>query len=304
VKSPATAAKATKAKPAAAKKKAGAAPTTPYSPAAAAKSYLATSRSELAASRRQAAEARKQSAEAARSRGEAAALTAQAHAASKAGNQALAAADLARAQHDLARAGREAGRAKRDMARSKKNAVKAKANAVKARLVTLAQPGAVRDGWVLGGNDRHDGCAAVAVANSLLAATGYRASDDDVLDLYLAASGGSDTGASVLAVLEVAAEFGLCGMRLASFDPAMCSNWPGTTNRAAGFVVDLALEQAQRDQDVWDFEPSLPWGDHAVVLTGDTVVTWGREVPVTGAFLDAQVMGAWRVEWAAASQCP
>jgi hypothetical protein len=294
VKSPATAAKATKAKPAAAKKKAGAAPTTPYSPAAAAKSYLATSRSELAASRRQAAEARKQSAEAARSRGEAAALTAQAHAASKAGNQALAAADLARAQHDLARAGREAGRAKRDMARSKKNAVKAKANAVKARLVTLAQPGAVRDGWVLGGNDRHDGCAAVAVANSLLAATGYRASDGEVLDLYLAASGGSDTGASVLAVLEVAAVYGLGGMRLASFGAAETY-----VSDTSPLILDVALEQAQRDQDVWDFEPSPPWGDHAVVLTGDTVVTWGREVPVTGAFLDSQVMGAWRVEWAA-----
>jgi hypothetical protein len=255
------------------KKKAGTGST--YSTAAEAKQYLADSRSELASAARETAESKTQAARAAHSRAEAAADIAKAKAHAKKGDTAAAKRELADAARDDARAARDIARSKRDAARAGKNKVKAKKNALKAKAVSLALPGAVEDGWILGGNDWHLGCAAVAVANSLLMATGWRASDEDVLALYLAASGGMDAGASVLATLEAAGEYGLAGVFPARFDP-LDEGEPLDD----GVIVELVLR-----------EP------HAAVLSGDSVITWGREVPVTADFLSGQVTGAWRVEW-------
>jgi hypothetical protein len=137
--------------------------------------------------------------------------------------------------------------------RASRNKVKAKANAIKAKTVSLALPGAAEDGWILGGNDGHRGCAAVAVANSLLMATGIRVDDEDVLALYLAASGGGDSGASILATLAAAAEFGLAGVRPA-FELSTIQNVDSSL--MSGLILDLELQEAQQDQAVWDFEPS------------------------------------------------
>jgi hypothetical protein len=316
---------------------------------------------DLGAARRETLAAHHETGLAAKARAEAAKANAEAKAELAKGNRAAAGRDQARARRDTARAARETSRARKDIA-------KARAYTAKARTVTLAQPGAVADGWILGGNDWHLGCAAVAVANSLLLSSGLRVSDQDVLDLYLAASGGCDTGASVRATLEATAEYGLAGMRIAGFraiglaevneramldgdgvelisehegqlhafhlgqlehldhvavallddhppdrtEPGALSPLDGDgghvggrdpalvlvhAGQSSGLILDLTLHEAQQDQDVWDWEPSPEWGAHAGVLAGGSVITWGREVPITPEFLDWQVAGAWCVEW-------
>lgn len=225
------------------------------------------------------------------------------------------------AEYDLAKARREMAEARHDTAKARRNQAKSRRSTVKASHAGLAIPGAIADGWILGGNDWHRGCAAVALANHLYAATGLRVSDRDVLELYWLTADDPDTGASVLATLEAAAEFGLGGMRPAWEDCA--DGWadedqvgdPGLPGRGhrlrAGrhrrhrpavpgpLILDLRLQQAQRHQPVWDVSPSPDWGAHAGVLAGDKVITWGREVPVTGDFLATRVAAAWTVEWAA-----
>lgn len=178
-------------------------------------------------------------------------------------------ADLARQRRDLARAGRDEARSKRDLAR--------------ARTAGLAR--AVRPGeWILGGNDQYLTCATAAVANSLLLATGKRASDEDVLELHRRAGGTEATGASVLDVLE-AAQWPEWARR-AEFETAYPAalGVPVGTRSAAG-SLPLILELA------------LPGGIHAVLLAEGFAVTWGVALPVTQAFLEQQTIAAWQVTW-------
>lgn len=250
--------------------------------------------------RREEAESRHEMADAAHRRAEAAHYEQEAAKAEREGYK-------KEAEYDLAKARREQAEARRDTARARRNQAKSTRNQVKSTRVGLAIPGAIADGWILGGNDWHRGCAAVALANHLLAATGLRVTDRGVLDLYWLTADDPGEGAGVLATLEAAAQFGLGGMRPVSFGPG--AHQPGCTRKGlaadqAGSpgpiaILDLRLQQAQRRQPVWDRQPSRDWGAHAGVLAGDTVVTWGREVPVTGDFLAGQVAGAWRVEWPA-----
>jgi hypothetical protein len=165
--------------------------------------------------------------------------------------------DLAREHRDLARAGRDQARAGRDMAR--------------ARTAGLARPGG-GGAWILGGNDRYATCAAAALANSLLMATGRRVADEDVLALHAAAAGHPDTPASVLSVLETASQIQAFGVNL-EFGEAQ-------------FKVACILELA------------LPGGGHAAVLGDGFAVSWGTEVPLTPAFLDRHLITAWAVTWA------
>jgi len=58
-------------------------------------------------------------------------------------------------------------------------------------------------------------CSARAVAESLRIALGRPVSDEDVLTLYWHTADSPDAGASILATLEAASEFGLAGVRLA-----------------------------------------------------------------------------------------
>jgi hypothetical protein len=182
-------------------------------------------------------------------------------------------ADLARQARDLARAGRDQARAGRDAAR--------------ARTAGLARPGSGGQ-WVLGGNDRYLTCAAAAVANSLLLATGQRLSDEEVLGLHVAAAGSAQAPASVLGVLEAAQERGFGGARPAAREQpvrslAKAASLPEPTD--AGRPRTLILELA------------LPGGIHAVLLADGFAVTWGDEVPVSAAFLARRTVAAWTVTW-------
>ena len=205
--------------------------------------------------------------------------------------------EMREARHNLARERRDDARAARDMARSRRDLGRA-------RTAGLARPGSGGT-WVLGDNDRYDSCAAVAVANSLLLATGTRLSDDKVLGLHVAAGGGRESGASVLATLEAA------GIRPSSCGAAARPSGGGRSRvalsrssalaarhrTAVPLIVELALQQSQRDQSAWDYDPSPPWGIHAVLLADGFAVTWGRAVPVTEAFLASQVIAVWAVTW-------
>jgi hypothetical protein len=193
--------------------------------------------------------------------------------------------DLARERRDLVRAGRDMARSRRDLGR--------------ARTAGQARP-ARGGGWVLGGNDRYATCVAAAVANSLLLATGQRASDEDVLGLHVAAAGRLDAEASVRGVLLHAPE--LVG-------EAVQPHWrvleqPVWDAEAAHVAVPATPPgeparfpfAAVHDASVI-LELALPGGRHAALLGDGFAVTWGEAVPVTEAFLASQVVAAWAVTW-------
>jgi hypothetical protein len=129
----------------------------------------------------------------------------------------------------------------------------------------LAGP-ATGGGWVLGGNDMHDTCAAAAIANSLLLATEIRAADEEIIAF--------GEGLDLEDALGMAAERGLAGVRLARFGPA------GFGETWAGLILGIDLP-----------------GPHAVLTLGDDWVTWGRRCAM-GAFPGAVVEEAWEVRWA------
>ena len=156
--------------------------------------------------RREEASARREEADASHRRAEAAHYQQEAAKAEREGYK-------KEAEYDLAKARREMAEARRDTARARRNQAKAARNRHKAAHVGLANPDAIADGWILGGNDWHRGCAAVALANHLYAVTGLRVTGRDMLGLYWLTADDPDTGAGVLATLEAAAEYGLGGMR-------------------------------------------------------------------------------------------
>ncbi len=129
-------------------------------------------------------------------------------------------------------------------------------------------------------------CAVLAVAESLRAATGTAADGEDLLALHAAAGGGPD-GVPLACVLEAVARQGLAGHTATAVSSPV----------GEATVVSLGLELAQEAQPAWDDEPSPFWGLHVGYLTGGHVLTWGRAVPVTRAFLDRQALAAWKITW-------
>jgi hypothetical protein len=116
-------------------------------------------------------------------------------------------------------------------------------------------------------------CSAEALAASLRL-TGRPVSEADVLALYRRTAADPDAGASILATLEAAAEYGLAGCQVAAFAPADLA-----TYLPSGLILGL----------------SLP-APHAVLDTGSEWITWGQAWPAW-AFPDAELEEAWTIEW-------
>ena len=122
-------------------------------------------------------------------------------------------------------------------------------------------------------------CAAEAVAASLRLA-GRPVTDADVLALYRHTAGDPDAGATILATLEAAAEYGLAGV------PA------GSTLRPGGLSSDCEL---RRMSGVL-LGLELP-GPHAVLDDGVAWWSWGEPYD-PAAWPDAVIEEAWTVTWA------
>lgn len=125
--------------------------------------------------------------------------------------------------------------------------------------------------WISGPNDTRQLCAPVAVANTLLGATGVEASNGTIEALYARAGGIGDTGVPVPVVLAAARIHGLAGCRLKSWRPAALDD------------ADLVLLE-------------LADGVHAAAFAGMQVITWGAEVPLED-LEDASIIGAWSLTW-------
>jgi hypothetical protein len=127
--------------------------------------------------------------------------------------------------------------------------------------------------WIAGPNDTRPVCAPVAVANTLLAATGTEAGNAAIERLYKAAGGIGQHAAPLASVLAAARSDGLAGCRLKTF------------RRAGLDDADILLL-------------ALPGGGpdlHAAALAGWNVITWGEEIPLED--LGAAIIDAWSLTW-------
>jgi len=119
-------------------------------------------------------------------------------------------------------------------------------------------------------NSLYPVCAPVAVANHLLAVTGIRVSDHDILMLHRLAGNG-ESGMLIEDVLQAASEGGTC--------------WPWPLK---------AFWRAEPDPGVPGLVigMSLPHGEHAVLSHPDGMVSWGSVMPWEG-----ESQEAWALEW-------
>jgi hypothetical protein len=127
---------------------------------------------------------------------------------------------------------------------------------------------AIDDEWILGGNDRADSCVAAAIANSLLAVTGIRANEDEVLALH-------ETVGPV-GILDTLLSLMRCG--LAGVQPVGFVAWPYI---GQGSILGVSLP-----------EP------HAVTYDNGELITWGGKIP----FDPRMVEEAWLVCWPATDE--
>ncbi len=119
--------------------------------------------------------------------------------------------------------------------------------------------------WVTGYNDVAPTCVPTAIANSLLAVTGQRVTDDDVLLLFRQSGGVHDV--TVADSLRALAVHGIGGHR-----PVACLPWGGPL--ASGDIAGVG-------------------GVHAAAMTDAGLISWGAPLP-GGWEPDGEV---WRVRW-------
>jgi hypothetical protein len=115
--------------------------------------------------------------------------------------------------------------------------------------------------WICGPNETAPLCAPVAVANSLLACTGVRATHGELERLYRAAGGHRGTGAPLAALLAAAAARGLAGCGL---------TWEalhGGYTAVPGAVVLLDLDAGLHSAAITSDGLAVLWGEPSDVTT-------------------------------------
>jgi hypothetical protein len=149
-------------------------------------------------------------------------------------------------------------------------------------------------------------CSAEALAASLRL-SGWPVSDEDVLALYWHTARDEHAGASIVATLEAAAEFGLAGVRPVSFEerpPAVACGLPyRVTPRTTApqlWGEDLNPTCAGQASAVLPASSlilglALP-APHAVLDTGSEWISWGQPWR-TSEFPDVVLEEAWEVTW-------
>jgi hypothetical protein len=131
--------------------------------------------------------------------------------------------------------------------------------------------------WITGGNDDRDNCAAVAVANSLLLATGYRADDGELLRLH--------DRAGPLSIPEALAGVRPTRWRVPDAQPSSALLHDGDQPASANLILG-------RTQLIIGL--ATPHGPHAALVLGGALVTWGG---VTDWPDDWLLEEAWAVTW-------
>ena len=128
-------------------------------------------------------------------------------------------------------------------------------------------------GWIGELNEEYPACVAVAVANSLLAVRGVRATDDQVMRLHHDSGAASDDGVNISDCLASVMQYGLAGFRPAGY-------W-ATDGPVQGDVLGAS-----------DGE-----NDHAVTVTEHGLISWGA--PLDGELAETwQFDGeAWHIQW-------
>lgn len=134
--------------------------------------------------------------------------------------------------------------------------------------------------WLTGANDEYPTCVSVAIANSLLAATGARVTDYDVLVLHrLCASG---DGVSIPDALEVVSKFGIGGHKPARFlDVGDAAVQAPVAPEAGNLIIGMS--------DGKD--------DHAALWTPHGLISWGTPLSTyeaIGWYADGE---AWFIDW-------
>lgn len=127
--------------------------------------------------------------------------------------------------------------------------------------------------WLTGSNDEMPSCVATAVGNSLLAATGIRVGDDDVLALFLMAGEGPVSIAHTLATLS---REGISRVRPIS---------AVLMDEGAGLMPG----------DILGLTDGV--NDHAATWTTQGLISWGAPLDLDladGWFLDGE---HWRISW-------
>lgn len=181
--------------------------------------------------------------------------------------------------------------------------------------------------WPMMGNDRYGDCTVAAAGHTIQSETTYEEiatqgryeytpSDQTVVDEYLKLGNGADNGLALLDVLKPWQQTGLFGHKLAAYaevpwaDPSLSaavtrkllktSTWlSGSTYLAVWLPAAL-----QNDPYNWTKVGTGPswragsWGGHCIptlfyASNVHWVVTWGKLIPVTEAFLRAYCDEAW-----------
>jgi hypothetical protein len=144
-------------------------------------------------------------------------------------------------------------------------------------------------------------CAAQALAASLRLALGAAVHEEDVLALYWRTAGDPDEGATVLDTLRAAREYGLSGIRPASF--SRCDGAPAEIPASSVSALPAAVARPGTSRESTRGTASLllrldlPEGPHAVTAAPDgTWWSWGEPYAPED-FAGAVIDQAWAVTW-------